>query len=179
MTEEQKAKGREANKRWRENNRDYDKLRQKEYWSANPEKRQAKFKRWYYKDQEKSINIMNEAYHRNKGNDRPSNKNTYKMWWGARKRATQNNILFDIEIEDIIIPDNCPCCDSKMIKSTQTAPSLDKVNPSLGYTKSNIAVICKSCNTVKSFGSAELHRKIANFIDTHTSTLPIPHEPND
>lgn len=47
-------------------------------------------------------------------------------------------------------------------------PSLDKIIPEKGYTKGNVAVICYRCNVIKSFGTAEEHRRIAEFIEENS-----------
>lgn len=50
----------------------------------------------------------------------------------------------------------CPCCDRQFDyiyymdgKRHDAAPSVDRIVPSLGYTTSNIAIICWRCNEVK------------------------------
>ncbi len=126
----------------------------------NHEERVAKFREKRQANPDFWRKYSNEAYHRNKNNERPSNKIEYKLWWNARKRATRKNLPFDIEKEDIIIADNCPCCGDPM-----TRPSLDQVNPGAGYTKNNIAIICYDCNVIKSYGTSKRHRQIADFMD--------------
>lgn len=131
----------------------------------NHEERVAAFKEKRKENPEYWRQYSNERYHANKNNDRPSNTKTYKMWWAARKRATSRGLAFDIERSDVVIPEICPICEEPMER-----PSLDRVDSSKGYLKSNIAVICTSCNTVKSFGTAELHRKIADWMDKKLSS---------
>ena len=45
------------------------------------------------------------------------------------------------------------------------SPSIDRIRPSLGYTKGNVAVISHRINTIKSFGTADEHRMIADYLD--------------
>lgn len=98
---------------------------------------------------------------------------SYKLYRSARQRALNNDLIFTITREDIKVPCNCPICDVKMKPSNKgggssISPTLDKVIPEKGYVKGNIAVICKLCNSTKGSGSAEIHRKIADYIDRHT-----------
>lgn len=165
LSEEQKEKRRIAYRKWAAKNsrkeyyKEYDKNR------TNKKERAEKFNEFRHQNPEYWRQYSNEAYHRNKNNDRPSNKKEYKLWWSAKKRATAKNIPFDIEREDIEITETCPCCNSVMER-----PSLDRINPSQGYTKGNIKVICVPCNTIKSYGDADYHRMIADYIDKFSSS---------
>lgn len=78
---------------------------------------------------------------------------TYVMWRDARYRAKINNLPFTIKISDIIIPKICPILNLPIeLNNTKSmmSPSLDKINPILGYTKENIQVISRRANTLKS-----------------------------
>lgn len=74
----------------------------------------------------------------------------------AGYRAKQQNIPCTITEDDIYIPERCPIktCDRLLVigdgKNKAASPSLDKYNPSLGYTKGNVWVICQACNSRKS-----------------------------
>lgn len=97
----------------------------------------------------------------------------YTLLKPARDRAHRENVPFSIKESDIKINKNCPICDVIMFRSdipggTRYSPTMDKVIPELGYVPGNIAIICKLCNSTKGSGSAELHRKIASYIDSFT-----------
>lgn len=84
---------------------------------------------------------------------------------------------YTISVDDIIIPDNCPICGVLMRPSEKRggdsqSPTLDKIVPEIGYVKGNIAVICKGCNSMKGKGSADDHRRIADYIDKHINSHP-------
>lgn len=85
------------------------------------------------------------------------------MFNNSRRNARVKNLPHSISIEDIVIPEICPCCDNKIER-----PSLDRVDNAKGYIKTNIQVICTSCNSIKRDGDADLHRKIANYIEKHS-----------
>lgn len=88
------------------------------------------------------------------------------MFYAARIRADKINLPFTIEREDIIIPEVCPIFGTPFEKGTEYAPSLDRIKPELGYVKGNIAVISRLANSIKNCGTAEDHRKIADWMDT-------------
>ena len=166
--EEKKERNREACRKWRAKNLERERKRQRDRFHNNKEFESARSQRWFHDNPERARELSNQSYHRNKNNDRPSNKANYKMWWSARKRATAQNIIFTLEREDISIPELCPVFGVKLeVGHPQHAPSLDRIKPELGYTKDNIAVICRMANTIKSFGTAEQHRVIADWMDTH------------
>jgi hypothetical protein len=121
--------------------------------AINREKRQANPEYWR--------KVSNDAYHRNKDKNMPCYSKENKIWWAARKRATAKELPFDLERSDVVITDTCPCCGDPMVR-----PSLDQVRPAEGYTKNNVAVICFDCNVIKSYGTAERHRRIADWMDS-------------
>jgi hypothetical protein len=62
----------------------------------------------------------------------------------ARHRAHQRGMPFDLEIDDIEIPELCPVFGIPM-----HSPSLDRVDNSKGYTKDNTEVISMRANECK------------------------------
>lgn len=81
-------------------------------------------------------------------------------WLGARDRAKHKNKLFDISKEDLMdiwIRQNGKCAISKIpmtyIMDGGRNPynvSIDQINPSKGYTKDNIQLVCMCVNQLKS-----------------------------
>lgn len=71
----------------------------------------------------------------------------------ARARAKKKSLPFDIELDDIVIPDICPLLDIPLVLDNQlfadNSPSLDRLIPSLGYVKGNVKVISVRANTIK------------------------------
>ncbi len=83
----------------------------------------------------------------------------YKMLARAKNRAKKNNLPFNLELGDIVIPDICPLLGIK-IKSTEVRnspnnPSLDKIIPEKGYIKGNIWIISNRANTLKNDASLQ------------------------
>jgi hypothetical protein len=74
------------------------------------------------------------------------------LFYAAKNRAKENNLDFNIELSDISIPEKCPVLGIEISVSTddkKSSPSLDKINPSLGYVKNNIRVISWRANWIK------------------------------
>lgn len=92
-----------------------------------------------------------------------------ELLYKAKYRAKKNNIDFNINHSDIIIPEFCPVFNFRLSHHTgkgahDTSPSLDRLIPELGYTKGNIMVISFKANTIKHCGSIEEHEKICEYI---------------
>ena len=177
LTERQKEISRKAGAKWREKNREYERQRRHEYYLTHKEEDTAKNKRWIEANPERIKEVRQASYHRNKNKDIPSNRKEYKMLTAAKKRATKSNLPFDLELSDIIIPELCPVLGIPITYNpvgnehkwqSDNSPSLDKLIPELGYIKGNVKVISWRANQIKSFGTAEEHRKIADYIDSHT-----------
>lgn len=94
------------------------------------------------------------------------------MLMSARQRAKDKGIAFSIEISDIKIPDVCPVFGVPMVVGTPYAPSLDRINPNLGYTKDNIQVISRKANLMKQDASYEELQSFAEWIRTSLASFP-------
>jgi hypothetical protein len=77
----------------------------------------------------------------------------YKMLARAKSRAKKNNLAFNIELDDIVIPERCPLLGIKIesteVRNSPNNPSLDKIIPKKGYIKGNVWVISNRANTLK------------------------------
>jgi hypothetical protein len=73
------------------------------------------------------------------------------LYYAAKNRAKNNNVDFDIEICDIIVPEKCPVLGIEISTSKEknNSPSLDRIIPAYGYTKGNIRVISWRANWIK------------------------------
>lgn len=93
--------------------------------------------------------------------DRKSRIKNFKraMYTAAKYRAEQKGIEFNIEMDDIIIPDKCPILECDFVYGTEHnyeySPSLDRIDNSKGYVKGNVMVISSKANKMKN--SATLH----------------------
>ncbi len=91
----------------------------------------------------------------------------YRMLRCAQRRAKEKNIEFSISVEDIRIPEYCPLLKiklSEMGTGDGFAPSLDRINPKIGYIRSNIWVISHRANQIKNDATIDELEKITyNF----------------
>ena len=80
---------------------------------------------------------------------------------------------FDITVEDLEIIDTCPILHIPLNWNggprTDNTPSLDKINPELGYIKGNCRIISNLANTMKNKASEEqlivFSQNIKNYLD--------------
>ena len=83
----------------------------------------------------------------------------YKMLARAKSRAKKNNLPFNLELDDIAIPDTCPLLgikiESNNFRNSPNNPSLDKIIPEKGYIKGNVWVISNRANTLKNDASIQ------------------------
>lgn len=86
------------------------------------------------------------------------------MLRSAKTRAYKNNLEFNLELSDIIIPEVCPILEKPFSFGTKEnydfSPSLDRINNEKGYIKGNIRVISKKANTMKNNATVE---ELTNF----------------
>jgi hypothetical protein len=71
----------------------------------------------------------------------------------TKARAKKLGIPFNLELEDIIIPIYCPLLGIRLkhyIGRENSSPSIDKIDPSLGYVKGNVWIISFKANRCKS-----------------------------
>ena len=127
---------------------------EKEYQKLYRQKHKLKLKeyaeQYYLKNKDKMLQANLERKHSN-----PERI----LWQSAKDRAIKFNLPFDIEISDVIIPSHCKILGIPLFegsgKPTANSPSLDRIDPKLGYVKNNIQVISFKANTIKSNATKE------------------------
>lgn len=93
---------------------------------------------------------------------RTSYRNTppyLKVFYQSQSRAKVRNIEFNLQPEDITVPDECPYLKVPFIIGTkenyQYTHSLDRIDNDKGYIKGNVEVITKKANSMKNSASTE------------------------
>ena len=143
----------------------------KAYYQRNKERICEKAKRNYSENPGKYIRTGRARYNNPK-------YYTQIIHERCRLRARQQGIPFNIEVKDIIIPDNCPIFGFPLErnwggKAKYNSPSVDKINPFLGYTKGNIQIISYKANIMKSNATKTELEAFANWILSRTQTPAI------
>lgn len=95
---------------------------------------------------------------------------------GKKYNAIRSGYPWEIEFGDIKWNSICPILGIELdyfAENTQeNSPSFDRVNNSIGYTKGNVQIVSWRANRIKNNGTAEEHRKIADYLDMlHTPVL--------
>jgi hypothetical protein len=70
----------------------------------------------------------------------------------AKIRSRRNKLNFNLELDDIDIPEYCPILNIKMTQGPRNlfnSPSLDRIDVTKGYIKGNVAVISILANMMK------------------------------
>ncbi len=91
----------------------------------------------------------------------------HNMWIQARQKALVKNLPFTIKEEDIVVPELCPLLGVRLVWGVErgVSPSLDRVIPSLGYTKENIKVISMEANRMKQEITLDFAKKLIEYLN--------------
>ena len=92
---------------------------------------------------------------------------------GAKDRARRLGLPFDLDKDYVaaIIPDACPVFGTPFLfiggkRTRPDSPTIDRVQPSKGYVKGNVAVISMRANAIKSNASADEIQRVADWLRT-------------
>ena len=87
----------------------------------------------------------------------------------AKYRAKRDGLAFELSESDITLPEVCQLCSRKLeyslSRQDRRCASIDKIDPSLGYTKKNTWVICCGCNQKKGALTPEFMHMILSEIE--------------
>ena len=142
------------------------------YYQRNQEERKAHLKKRYDTDPAyREAGVLRAAARRQRD---PEKVAIERMVIKAKYRAAAKGIPFDIVNEDLgIMPKVCPILGLPIMLGqgvqTDNSPSLDRLKPERGYVKGNVHIISLRANVIKSHGTAEEHRRIAEWIDGASS----------
>ncbi len=93
----------------------------------------------------------------------------YSMWISAKERAKKHSLPFNLDLEDIVIPEYRPVISYiKINKSNKVvsmdSPTLDRLIPELGYVKGNVQVISHRANSIKSNATYDEIQLVADWL---------------
>ena len=95
----------------------------------------------------------------------------------SKARAKKRGLPFNLEIEDVVIPEKCPILGIKLKRgkgtggSVASSPSLDRIVPEKGYTKGNVQVISMRANQIKSDATADELMAVAKYCKEHENDV--------
>jgi hypothetical protein len=96
-----------------------------------------------------------------------------RMLTAAKKTAKDRGLPFNITLDDIVVPTHCPALGialrSQLGPRQDGTPSLDRIIPSLGYTKGNVVVISWRANRIKNDATIDELRRVAGFYSRLTT----------
>lgn len=85
----------------------------------------------------------------------------------AKHRAKKKSLPFNLDLDDIVIPDVCPVLGVPLQRSNSSpsdnSPSLDKIIPELGYTKGNVIIISHRANRIKTNATLDEIKAVYEF----------------
>lgn len=96
-----------------------------------------------------------------------------RLWSVAKQRAKRRGIDFSITYADIIVPEFCPVLGIKLVSGVgksgrpggnKDSPSLDRIDPSLGYIPGNVRVISHLANSMKGSATKEQLLRFSEWV---------------
>lgn len=91
-----------------------------------------------------------------------------RLYEGAKRRAEERGLDFEIEISDIKIPEYCPVLGIKLEPCSEDkgrSPSIDRIDNNGGYTKENIKIISYRANSLKSDATTDELLRIVKYME--------------
>lgn len=135
------------------------------YYKDNRQKEIERAKKHLNKDREKTNAIKRAGIRKNP---------VSYLLWNIKARAKKNGILFNLDHSDICIPEKCPIFGVTLTISegsaSSSSPSVDRINPKLGYVKGNIQVISHRANSIKNDATIDELKQLVNYLES----LPLP-----
>lgn len=143
-------------------------------WSRTPEYRKLYFKHRKegtldsFLTRGKNTGRSKEYQYKLKSNLNWSRRNPEnRLLSSAKTRAKKRGLEFNLELEDIIIPEHCPVLGLKLEQggfNSPNSPSLDRVDNSKGYVKGNVRVISHRANSIKRDATLEELQAICEYM---------------
>lgn len=128
------------------------------------ERNRERVKLWAAKNKEKI-----KGYHRNHRLKHPLSG----MLKSTKARAKKLNLAFDLTEDSFVLPTHCPILGIELVKNQigksgprYNSPSIDRFDPTKGYTKDNVWIISFKANAMKQNASIEELKRFSAWINT-------------
>lgn len=136
--------------------------RSRKYYDGHKESEKARSSKWL-RENGKRVNEL--AVVRRSKKLPPSQV----LFNNAKSRAKAQGLSFDLEVSDLAVPSVCPVLGIPLAVSTGFAkagsPSVDRIDPTRGYVKGNVAVISHKANTIKSDSTVQEIRAVLAYME--------------
>ncbi len=136
-------------KAWREANPEKSKAATKAWVIANPTRFKARLAKWDRENPER------------------------RMLTNARQRARDLGLAFDLSQEDLKTPETCPVLGIPLRRGEgqleEWSPTVDRINPLVGYVRGNVCVISWRANRLKSDATVEELRLVLAYVERATA----------
>ena len=117
-----------------------------------------------YRERQKALGIMRKqrSYQSIDPRDR--------LFYAAKRRAKVQGLPFELEKEDIVVPETCPYLGIPLVRTRprgsprRDIASLDRIDPTKGYVKGNVEVMSWLANTMKNDAPPELLVRFAKEV---------------
>ena len=91
------------------------------------------------------------------------------MFNAIKARAKRKDIPFTIDFEDLEYPELCPILGIPLIRRAgsfhENSPTIDRVDPTKGYTKGNVHVVSFRANRIKWNATLAELKQIVAFLE--------------
>ena len=130
--------------------------------TTTPEQRKEQLHKWYLKNRDLVLAKSGARYRAKHKEIREQAMQRYRrdpvgvMLDRSRQRAKSKGVLFRLKRKDIFIPHICPVLGIQLERAvgklgpSVNSPSLDRIDPVLGYVPGNVQVISYKANIMKS-----------------------------
>jgi hypothetical protein len=172
-----KEKIKELNRKWCETNPEKKKEHARKYKTRNRDAINAKNREYYQItiEHQKERNKVYQETHREQVREKSRRwlrNNPEKAMLGrAKSRAKKRGIEFNLTLKDIHIPPLCPIFGIPLSMAVgrlnDNSPSLDRIDNNRGYIPGNVVVISQRANQIKNDGTADEHRRIADYMSSY------------
>jgi len=144
---------------WYQKNKERILEQRKQEYQQSPEKFKEKSIDNYYSNHQENLDKRKRTRVRDKEKLSAAAKTRWrsmsteeKILKRVKERVRTQNLPFNLELSDIIIPKYCPIFNIPLFTSDKVGPntpSIDRVLNNLGYVKGNIRIISMKANSMK------------------------------
>lgn len=135
----------------------------------------------YGMDARRYKRIREEDVHRfqkwGKKEDTPLYCSQRRKFLAKKANAARAGWKWEIDFGDIEWLTHCPILGVELNYFTpvrvENSPSFDQIDPGKGYVKGNIQIMSWRANRIKNDGSAEEHRRVADWLDLRYKTMTL------